>query len=75
MMRSILSILNNVPKNNTAFDCIIEALKCLRTILELPDKFIDSKTKEKIPSGLSKYLKATSVFISIEAAKVRKLII
>lgn len=70
LLRSILSILNHFSKHSSTFDYMGEALKCLRMVLELPEKFIDPKLREKIPSFLSKYLKSSNAFVSIEAAKV-----
>lgn len=62
-------------KNSNDFDIVLEALRCLQVLLRLPDKFIDLKEKEKVLVVVSKYLKANSPFIAIEAAKVRLTII
>ena len=58
-------------KNSSNFDCVHESLRCLQVILKLPGKFIEAKEREKVVSTVSKYLKANSSFIAIEAAKVR----
>lgn len=68
LLKAILGI---IKKISNCFDCTLEGMKCLQTILKLPIKFTDSKEREKVPSTVSKYLKASSVFIAIEAAKVR----
>lgn len=70
VLKAILSILKTGSKIPNYFDCTLEGLKCVQTILRLPSKFIDLKRKAKVPSAITKYLKASSEFIAIEAAKV-----
>lgn len=71
LLKAILNNFKVFQKNSNHFDCVMEALRCLQVILRLPKKYSDVKDREKFPLILSKYLKAGSPFISIEAAKVK----
>jgi hypothetical protein len=71
LVKSIFNILRSSQKSSNHFDTVIEALRCLKVLLRLPNKFIEAKEKEKLLPVVSKYLKANSAFIAIEAAKVK----
>ena len=60
-------------KTSNDFDCVLEALKCFQALLRLPVKFVELKEREKVLLMVTKFLKANSPFIAIEAAKVRLL--
>lgn len=73
ILKSILTLFKTFSQSTSksSFDCVLESLKCLEIILRSPSKFMDAKERENVLIEVEKYLKAKSLFIAIEASKVR----
>lgn len=72
LLKTILNNFQISQKHSNNFDWVLEAMRCLKVILDLPIKYQDVKEREKVLGVVSKYLKASSPFIAIEGAKVNE---